>query len=146
MAEQGDLAALSHLLWLLATPDEEADQTLQSFTVALAEWWADHDASHLAFIARCGDSEVVGMAWLALIPRVPRPGVISRRSADIQSVFVMPEHRRRGIGAALVQTASEHALLRGVGRVTVHSGGKSVPFYERLGFASSRQLLQHEVE
>jgi len=26
--------------------------------------------------------------------------------------------------------------------VTVHSGSKAVPVYERLGFESSRQLLQ----
>jgi GNAT superfamily N-acetyltransferase len=86
------------------------------------------------------------MAWLALVPRVPRPGTTTRRSADIQSVFVVPEQRGKRIGSALVQAASEYALRLGVGRVTVHSGRKAVPVYERLGFASSRQLLQKEAE
>jgi GNAT superfamily N-acetyltransferase len=86
------------------------------------------------------------MAWLAFLPRVPRPGTTSRRSADIQSVFVVPEQRGRRIGSALVQAASEHAFRLGAERVTVHSGRQSVPVYERLGFASSRELLQRQAE
>lgn len=85
--------------------------------------------------------EIVGMAWVALVPRVPRPGAISRLSADIQSVFVMPEWRGQGIGTALVEAASEHATHLGSVRVTVHSGRKAVPLYERMGFESSRRLL-----
>jgi GNAT superfamily N-acetyltransferase len=82
------------------------------------------------------------MAWLALVPRVPRPGMTTRRTADIQSVFVVSEQRGKRIGSALIQAASEHALCLGAERVTVNSGRKAVPVYERLGFASSRQLLQ----
>ena len=144
IAGGADLAQLARLLWLNAAPEEQAKQSVESFAVDLASWWTDHD-THLAFVAGLGDAELVGMAWLALVPRVPRPGVISRRSADIQSVFVVPEHRGRRIGSALVQAASEHALRLGAGRVTVHSGRRAVPVYERLGFASSRQLLQMAV-
>lgn len=129
-----------------AAPDEQAQQSVESFAVDFAGWWADHADSHLAFVARLAESEVVGMAWLAVVARVPRPGGATRLSADIQSVFVLPEHRDNGIGSALVQAASEHALLLGVGRVTVHSGRKAVPLYERMGFASSRQLLQRPAE
>lgn len=82
------------------------------------------------------------MAWVAIVPRVPRPGATSRLSADVQSVFVMPEYRGRGVGSALVNAAAEHAARFGALRVTVHSGRKAVPVYERLGFQSSRQLLQ----
>jgi GNAT superfamily N-acetyltransferase len=144
IAGQADLEHLARLLWLHAAPEQQVKQSVESFAVDLAGWWADHDDSHLAFVARLAESEVVGMAWLALVPRVPRPGVTSRRSADIQSVFVVPEQRGKGIGSALVQAASEHAFRLGASRVTVHSGRKAVPVYERLGFASSRQLLQRE--
>jgi predicted N-acetyltransferase YhbS len=79
---------------------------------------------------------------LALIARVPRPGTTTRLSADLQSVFVVPEHRGNQIGAALVQAATEHVVRLGAGRVTVHSSRGAVPLYERLGFASSEELLQ----
>ena len=137
---------LARLLWLHAAPDEQAKQAVDSFAIDLAAWWTDHEDSHLAFVARLADAGVVGMAWLALVPRVPRPGATTRRSADIQSVFVVSDQRGKRIGSALVQAASEHALRLGAGRVTVHSGRKAVPVYERLGFASSGQLLQRPAE
>jgi len=82
------------------------------------------------------------MAWVALVDRIPRPGSTNRMSADIQSVFVMPDHRGRRVGSDLVEAAAAHAARLGAIRVTVHSGSRAVPVYERLGFASSRQLLQ----
>lgn len=143
IAEQADVKHLARLLWLNATPEQQAQQTVEAFAADLDTWWADHD-SHVAFIAQVAESEVVGMAWLAIVARVPRPGVTTRRSADIQSVFVVPEHRGQRIGSALVQAAADHAFHLGAGHTTVHSGRRAVPVYERLGFASSRQLLQKE--
>jgi GNAT superfamily N-acetyltransferase len=146
LAGPEDLEHLARLVWLHAAPEEQARQAIESFAVDLDAWWTDHDDSHLAFVARLAESELVGMAWLALVPRVPRPGETTRRSADIQSVFVVAEQRGKRIGSGLVQAAAEHALRLGAGRVTVHSGRKAVPVYERLGFASSRQLLQRPAQ
>lgn len=145
LAGPEDVGDLARLLWLFASPDEQARQSVESFAVDLDAWWLAND-SHVAFVARLAGSEVVGMSWLAVVPRVPRPGLIDRRSADIQSVYVLPEQRGKGIGSALVQAASDHAARVGVGRVTVHSGSRSVPVYERLGFASSSQLLQRPAQ
>ncbi len=141
-ANAGDVAGLARLLWLDTRHEEPVQRSVDAFAVELAQWWAAHQESHLAFVARLLRAEIVGMAWVALIPRVPRPGATSRLSADIQSVFVLPEQRGQGIGSALVEAASEHATRLGSLRVTVHSGRKAVPVYERLGFESSRQLLQ----
>jgi GNAT superfamily N-acetyltransferase len=137
-----DVADLTRLLWLDTHDEEPAQRSADAFAAELAQWRAAHQDSHLAFVARLLRPEIVGMAWVALVPRVPRPGAASRLSADIQSVFVMPKQRGQGIGSALVEAASEHATRLGSLRVTVHSGRKAVPVYERLGFASSRQLLQ----
>lgn len=142
LAAREDLADLARLLWLHASPAEQGKQTVDSLAVDLGDWWSEHNRSHFAFVARSVDTGVVGMAWLAIVPRVPRPGTTARCSGDIQSVFVLPEERGRRVGAALITVASRHALGLGAGRVTVQSGRKAVPLYERLGFASSRQLLQ----
>jgi GNAT superfamily N-acetyltransferase len=137
-----DIADLALLLWLDTWEDEPTRQSIDSFGAELTPWWAAHQDSHFAFIARLSPAGIAGMAWVALVPRVPRPGATSRLSADIQSVFVMPQHRGAGIGSALVEAASAHATNLGALRVTVHSGRKAVPVYERLGFESSRRLLQ----
>ncbi|GAA1401027.1 GNAT family N-acetyltransferase [Catellatospora coxensis] len=138
----GDVAGLAGLLWLDTVKEEPEGRSVEAFAAELAQWWAAHRESHLAFVARVGEPEIVGMAWVALLPRIPRPGATSRMSADIQTVFVLPEQRGQGIGSALVQAAAEHAIRLGAIRVTVHSGRRAVPVYERLGFESSRQLLQ----
>ena len=137
-----DVAGLARLLWLDTHNEEPAQRSVDAFAAELAQWWAVRQDSHLAFVARLLRPQIVGMAWVALVPRVPRPGATGRLSADIQSVFVMPEQRGQGIGSALVQAASEHAAHLGSLHVTVHSGRKAVPVYERLGFESSGQLLQ----
>jgi GNAT superfamily N-acetyltransferase len=141
-ADDDDVPGLARLLFLMAAPEERAHTSTATFAGELSRWWAAHRQSHSAFVARLDGPEIVGMAWLALVPRVPRPGSMERVSADIQSVFVTPEHRARGIGSALVSAASQHATGLGCSRVTVHSGVRAIPLYERLGFSASRQLLQ----
>ncbi len=141
-ANADDVPDLARLLWLDTRKEEPAQQSVDVFAAELAQWWALHQDSHLAFVARLRRPEIVGMAWVALLPRVPRPGATNRFSADVQSVFVKPEQRGQGIGSALVEAASGHAAHLGSLRVTVHSGRMAVPVYERLGFESSRQLLQ----
>jgi GNAT superfamily N-acetyltransferase len=136
------MAGLARLLWLDTQDEEPALRSVDAFAAELTHWWAAHQDSHAAFVARLVRPEIVGMAWVALVPRVPRPGATGRLSADIQSVFVMPEQRGQGIGSALVAAASEHATNLGSLHITVHSGRRAVPVYERLGFESSRQLLQ----
>lgn len=138
-AHADDIPEPARLLWL--NSGEEQGQN-SVFATELAQWWSTHKDSHLAFVARLDGPELVGMAWLALVPRVPRPGLTSRMSADIQSVFVLPGHRGQGIGSALVEAAAQHAVHLGSLHVTVHSGRRAVPVYERLGFKSSRELLQ----
>lgn len=137
-----DVVGLARLLWLDTHGLEPAQRPLDAFAAELAQWWSARQDSYLAFVARPARPEIVGMAWVVLVPRVPRPGAVLRLSADIQSVFVMPDYRGRGIGSALVEAASEQATRAGAPRVTVHSGRRAVPVYERLGFASSRQLMQ----
>ena len=141
-ADETDVAALARLLWIDTHDELPGREAADEFAAQLSRWWIDHRDSHQAFVARLRRPEIVGMAWVALLPRVPRPGATHRLSADVQSVYVLPEHRGQGIGSALVDAAASHATHRGAARVTVQSGRRAVPVYERLGFESSRQLLQ----
>ncbi|GGB45718.1 N-acetyltransferase [Flexivirga endophytica] len=141
-ADLDDVAELARLLWWHASSEEQAAQPREEFEVGLTAWWSAHAQSHLAFVAPAAGGALIGMAWLALLPRIPRPGTTMRRSADIQSVFVIPEQRGQGVGSALVDAATTHAFGVGVSRVTVSSGRRAVPVYERLGFAASPRLLE----
>lgn len=143
-ATVADIDGLARLLWLDTMGEDPAPGSVDAFATDLTRWWATHRETHHAFIAQPHETEhrIVGMAWVALLPRIPRPGATRRFSADIQTVFVEAQHRGYGIGSALVNAAAAHAEHAGAARVTVHSGRHAVPMYERLGFSSTRQLLQ----
>ncbi|MFB8190468.1 GNAT family N-acetyltransferase [Microbacterium sp. NPDC055988] len=141
-ADGEDIAGLAWLKWQDVAPEAKAGRSLDLFTDELATWWRAHADTHSAFVARTDDGEIVGMAWLALLPRVPRPGAADRVSADIQSVFVLPAHRGCGIGSRLIAAACAYGTSLGAPRITVHSSDGAVRLYRRLGFSGSAQLLQ----
>lgn len=82
------------------------------------------------------------MAWLATTPRVPTPVALRRATGDVQSVFVVPEHRNSGVGSRLIEAVLALARELGLERVTVHSRIRAVAVYERAGFAVSPRLLR----
>ncbi|MBO3662714.1 GNAT family N-acetyltransferase [Microbacterium stercoris] len=148
-ADDTDVPELARMLRLMhhrvSTPDaaDPAPDELEPFAADLREWWHGPGAGHAAFVARV-DGAVVGAAWVALLPRVPRPGTLTRVSGDIQSVFVHPAHRGRRIASGLVRAALDHAQRHGAARATVHATSRAIPVYERLGFATSPALTQRE--
>lgn len=142
-ADKDDIPGLARLLWLNDREQEPDPQGLEAFVSELAEWWAERGDDHIAFVADLDDGrDLAGMAWLALGHRVPRPGRLDRIAGDIQSVYVLPDHRGHGLGSELVTAAVAEATRHGVLRVTVHSTTRAVPVYQRLGFASAPELMQ----
>lgn len=111
------------------------------FLVAFAQWFAEHDQSHSAFLAEHGD-EPVGMAWLTTVERVPGPGVWRRVAGNLQSVYVLPDARGRGTGAALVRAALDEAVARGFDYVSVHPSERSFSLYRRVGFTDTDGVLE----
>jgi GNAT superfamily N-acetyltransferase len=142
----GDAAALARLRWMWRTAErEEYGLSEPEFETAFTEWWAGHQPGHTAFIAeRAGHA--VGMAWLAIFDRIPQPRRLERRAGNVQSVFVVEEHRNSGIGAALVEAVIADARARGLGYLIVHPSERAYPLYERLGFAETDRLLHLDLD
>lgn len=137
-----DIRGLARVKWIDRSEDQADADAFETFLGEFSSWWVAHRDTLAAFVARSEDGEVVGAAWVALLPRVPSPGSVSRLSADIQSVFVMPEHRGAGLGTALVAAASTYAEDAGALRITVHSSERAVSLYRGLGYDGSVRLLQ----
>lgn len=137
-----DTAELAKLRWRdhferRSEPDDGLDDYVCGFT----GWWEGRDDFH-AVVAVDGQ-RVVGMGFLALAGRVPVPGAMDRRTGDIQSVYVLPEYRNQGIGSMVVRALVELGREHGCSRVTVHSGSRAIPVYERAGFLRQPQLMVH---
>jgi GNAT superfamily N-acetyltransferase len=132
-ASDADAQALAGLRWRRATVERgNQGDNLDEFVATLGDWMRGHP-EHQAFLAEAG-GEVVGMAWLAVLDRVPTANKYARRGGDVQSVFVVPELRDRRVGALLMSAVLDEARRLELEHVTVHSSPRAVPFYERNGW------------
>jgi ribosomal protein S18 acetylase RimI-like enzyme len=142
-ADDDDMPGVAALRWRWIVDENAADEHVErsTFVDAFVAWAVDHRSSHHCVIAE-DEGTLVGMAWLAIVDRVPSPRALGRRSGDVQSVYVVPERRGAGVGRQLIDALSSHADALGVERTVVHSSGGAVGFYEREGFASTERLRQ----
>lgn len=111
-----------------------------SFASALKEWAADR-TSHTPYLAWRG-GVAVGMAWLVVVNRVPGPELFRRQSGTIQSVYVVPEERGRGVGTKLVERCIEEARSQGLEYLMLHHTERSEHLYRRLGFHAPTRYLE----
>jgi GNAT superfamily N-acetyltransferase len=140
-ATAADVPVLAELSWRFRTEGrdpEGADR--EAYLAYFAGWVLDHLTTHLPFVAEV-DGAIVGMAWLMPADRVPSPTNRTRRTGDVQSVYVVPECRDRAIGSVLLAALLDTARSLRLERVTVHSSARAVTFYRRQGFRSEDALL-----
>ncbi|MFF4401000.1 GNAT family N-acetyltransferase [Streptomyces sp. NPDC001480] len=140
-AEPGELAAVAGLRWRWilengGEPHTGRDESVRHFT----GWARENAASHRCLVLLRGEA-VIGMAWPAVLPRVPTPHALERASGDLQCVYVIPGERDDGLGGRLIDAVLDRARELGLERVTVHSSPRAVPAYARHGFEASPRLL-----
>jgi GNAT superfamily N-acetyltransferase len=141
-AEDAELDAVAALRWHWVVEENAGSPVLprDEFITTFGQWASAHAHTHSCYVALKG-REVIGMAWLAVLPRVPSPRALARASGDLQSVFVHPEYRNAGIGGQLIAHVMESAAQLGVERVIVHSSIRAIPAYQRAGFQASSRLM-----
>jgi GNAT superfamily N-acetyltransferase len=143
VASAADADGLAHLRHQWRAGDDGVD--LKSFQPEFADWMAEHDQSHFPFLAE-RQGEPIGMAWLVVVDRVPGPQHFIRRSAYIQSVYVIARERSSGIGTLLMTILLEYAQNLGLDYIAVHPSNQSFPLYRRLGFTETDRVLEMRSE
>jgi amino-acid N-acetyltransferase len=88
-------------------------RTLEAILVSMDDWIVAEEEGR---VVGCGSLVEMG------------PGL-----SEVRSLAVAPEHRKRGIGARLVEALVEQARERNI--PTVFALTRAVPFFEKLGFA-----------
>lgn len=143
-ARDEELGTVAGLRWHWVLENEGTPVTTRDEFVHLFVSWArEHASSHRCTVAVRGDV-IIGMAWLAILPRVPSPRAPARASGDVQCVYVVPDERNTGLGRQIIGVVLELADQLGLERVTVHSSPRAIAAYSRYGFAASPRLLQAE--
>lgn len=98
----------------------------------------DQDRAQLLVVATAAE-EVVATLQLTFIPGLSRRGAWR---AQIEAVRVASDHRRSGLGAAMMTWAVDQARERGCRVVQLTTDKSRVDahrFYDRLGFVASHE-------
>lgn len=140
-----DLPGVAGLRWRwYHDRHRQADTTLDDFTREVQSWW-DRVQDYVGLVATV-EAQLVGMGFLAVVHRVPWPGDASRCYGDVQSLYVLPDFRGRGIGRQLVDELARRAASSGCIRITVNSSDRAVTLYTGAGFELSPNLLVRSLE
>jgi GNAT superfamily N-acetyltransferase len=82
----------------------------------------------------------VGSASLLVYAAIPRPGSDADREGRVQSVYVVPGARRRGIAQALMAEVLAHARTAPLIRLVLHPTDDARPLYAALGFTALDEM------
>lgn len=134
LAKASDLPRLVELLGILFESEAEFSADAEKQRSALQAVLAD-PAKGKIFVAREG-REVIAMASLLYTISTAEGG----KAALFEDLVTAPEHRKRGIGAALLKHIIEQARAEGVLRITLLTdmqNERAQALYRRLGFVGS---------
>ena len=91
------------------------------------------------FVALAGD-QLLGAASLVEHDMTTRPEL----APWLSGVFVAPQHRRRGVGAALVERVAQEARVLGTPRLYLYTPGSGA-LYLRLGWSVMERTFYREL-
>jgi GNAT superfamily N-acetyltransferase len=126
-AEPGDAAALAKLVTDLGYPVESEELWSRIKNMP--------DDTYHTLVALM-ENKVAGFIGLLTLPVYEHP----RPIGWILALCISPDHRRKGIGTALLKEAEKYYLSRGVIDMRLHSGlqrDEAHVFYEKMGFDRS---------
>jgi GNAT superfamily N-acetyltransferase len=105
------------------------------------KWLAEPDA--FCLVARAPDGELLGYALVTFGDGSPTWQ--AGRSAELQSLSVLPSARGAGVGSALLHAVEEHIATHGVQQLyitAVAANADAVRFYEREGYETAFVTLR----
>ena len=85
------------------------------------------------------DGSIVGFVWVAV--RMDLQGTYG----SIDQVYLKPDYRRQGYGAALMQAAEEFIAKQGLKNARLYvtrNNGDAVRLYQRLGYEVTRYEME----
>ena len=135
VADDDDLAALTRLRHTWTEENAGAPIDDPGFDAAFAAWCEEERSTRTFFLVEV-DGVAVGMGNVKRYDRMPVPGRPSGGWGYVGNVFVLPAHRNAGVGAALMEAIAAWAWSEGMEHLRLAPSPRSVPFYNRLGYAA----------
>lgn len=105
------------------------------------------DDSNISCFACCND-DIVGCGALCILEEMPSPENPTGAVGYLMNIYVVPEHRGRGIGSDIVSWLLQQARERGITKIMLETTAAGREVYTRLGFvdASGYMILSRKPE
>ncbi len=87
----------------------------------------------IAWLAEIGN-ELIATAGLSFLEKPPHFINMTGKFAYIMNMYTIPEWRRKGIGAQLLEKLFEEIKKKGIQSVVLHATPSGRPLYEKYGF------------
>jgi GNAT superfamily N-acetyltransferase len=84
----------------------------------------------------------VGVVTMLLLDLAPRPEDTSGLEGYLINMFVVPGHRRRGVGRQLLAECHREARELGLRRLLLHATDDGRSLYERAGFTPNSRWME----
>jgi GNAT superfamily N-acetyltransferase len=151
VADDRDLPALARLRREWTAERTGGPVQDDHFDRSFAAWWRTELPRRTFWVAEAGTDRsgytVVGSLNVVEVGNMPRPGARPGRWGYVGNAFVVASYSDRGVAAALLTAAVEHARARRYQRLVLRPTQSSTPFYLRHGFAPAGEgmlmLLPH---
>lgn len=91
------------------------------------------------------NDELIGMASLLQIHKIPKPNRIRDLIGYLTNVYIIKKFRNKKVGSALLEHVQKFAINKDMEIVIVWPSEKSINFYKRLDFQSEGQPLIYKI-
>jgi GNAT superfamily N-acetyltransferase len=113
---------------------------------AVFDHWLDRHGDAWDFFVAEDDGHVIGMLWLAKVPRMPRPSNPSPAPIGyVTAFFVEERYRNAGVGGALLAAMNSVADELPYETLVVWPSERGASAYHRADFHSSEELLERPI-
>ena len=144
---QGTLAdadRLARLRWDFSSVAQQAAQPFDAFQEPFAAYLAEAVASGLIIWVVESADRLLGNIYVQLVRKLPRPDRFGRHWGYVTNVYIIPEMRDSGIGAALMARVQQWASDEHLEFLILWPSERSIPFYQRTGFVLDQDALVWE--
>lgn len=143
-AELAEIDAAAELRAIMAREmDTDWDAEHPGWRDGFVQFFRDKQARGDAqlFYAQRGD-EIVGMAAFSVLDEY-RAAAFGKPRGWVNSVYVIPPLRRRGIARELMLAGLDWLRSRGCVMARLRTSDEGQPLYETLGFVAGREMELH---
>ena len=141
-AEPTDVPVVAELIWQLARFEKLEDEVVLTEELLRAGLFGARPYAEAVLAEENGEPIGFALFFHTFSTFLARPGLY------LEDLFVLPEHRGRGVGRSLLSHLARLALERGCGRLewaVLNWNKDAIRFYERLGAEPNSEWTVYRV-